>query len=97
MNSLIREETYILYLGTERFTLSIQELVWGLEPWPEKFRVQIPGTNGRKSTLVYGSTVREAAEKAAEYLSMFGVAHTPLMGQPEMRSMPRSDSFRTSD
>ena len=42
MATMIKEEKYMLYLGTEEHVLRVQELVWGLEPWPEKFRALLP-------------------------------------------------------
>jgi hypothetical protein len=78
MATMIKEETYILYIGTEEYVLRVQELLWGLEPWPERFRVQIPASAERKATTVYGSTGRDAAERAMEYLSCFSAARTCL-------------------
>jgi len=87
MNSLIRNESYSLYSGTERFELTVQELVWGLEPWPEKFRVQVPESNGRDATSVYGATSREAVEAAVEYLASACVARSPLVPHPATKRL----------
>jgi hypothetical protein len=71
----IKEEKYI---GAEEHVLRVQELLGGLEPWPERFRAQIPASGERKATTVYGSTGREAAERPTEYLSYFSGARTLL-------------------
>lgn len=68
MSYLVKEEHYVVCDGTEKLTLRVEELVWGYEPWPGKFRVQIRGSNGRNMASVYGQTSREAAETAAECL-----------------------------
>lgn len=78
MATMIKEETYIVYTGTEEHVLRVQELLGGLEPWPEKFRTQIPASAGRQATTVYGSTGREVVELATDYLSKFSVARTRL-------------------
>ena len=78
MATMIKEERYILYVGTEEYVLRVQELLWGLEPWPERFRAQIPRSGDMNATTVYGSTGREVAERATEYLSYFSGARTCL-------------------
>jgi hypothetical protein len=78
MATMIREERYILYLDTQEHVLRVQELVWGLEPWPEKFRALLPLSREWTATTVYGSTSREAAERAMEYLSLHSVPCTRL-------------------
>lgn len=78
MATMIKEERYIVYMGTEEHVLSVQELLGGLEPWPERFRTQIPPSAERQGTTVYGSTGREVVELATEYLSKFSVARTRL-------------------
>jgi hypothetical protein len=78
MATIIKEERYIVYIGTEERVLRVQELLGGLEPWPEKFRTQIPASAERQATTVYGSTGREVVERATEFLSKFSVARTRL-------------------
>jgi len=75
---MIKEEKYIVYIGTEEYELRVQELLWGSEPWPERFRAQIPASAERKATTLFGSTGREAAERATEYLSCYSSVHTRL-------------------
>lgn len=84
MATMIKEERYIVYLGTEEYVLRVQELLGGLEPWPDRFRAQIPASAERNATTVYGSTGREVAERATEYLSYFSRAST-LLGDPRAR------------
>ena len=78
MATMIKEEKYILYVGTEECVLGVQELLWGSEPWPERFRAQIPASAERKTTTVYGSTGSEASERATEYLTCHSGARTRL-------------------
>ena len=73
MATMINEEKYILYIGTEEHVLRVQELLWGLEPWPEKFRALLPASREWTATAVYGSSGREAAERAMEFLSSYSV------------------------
>jgi len=75
---IIKEEKYILLIESKEYVLRVQELLWGLEPWPEKFRAQITASAERKATTVYGSTGREVAEQARKYLSCFSGARTWL-------------------
>jgi hypothetical protein len=77
MATMIREERYILNLDTEEHVLRVQELVWGLEPWPEKFRALLPASRRWMATMVYGSSGREAVERAMEYLSLYSVPCNP--------------------
>jgi phenylacetate-coenzyme A ligase PaaK-like adenylate-forming protein len=77
MATVIREEKYILYLATEEHILRVQELVWGLEPWPEKFRALLPESPRWTATMVYGSSGREAVGQAMEYLSLYSVPCIP--------------------
>jgi hypothetical protein len=70
MATMIREDKYILYVGTEEYVLPVQELLLGLEPWPERFRALLPASKEWTATTVYGSSGREAAERAMEYLSL---------------------------
>ena len=69
MATMLKEEKYMLQIAYEEHVLQVQELVWGSESWPEKFRVQLPTSNGKKTTTIYGTTSREVVEVAAEYLS----------------------------
>ncbi len=78
MATMIKEEMYVVYVGTEEYVLHVQELVWGLEPWPERFRAQLPMSSDWTATVVYGSTGREAAERATQYLSCVTAARTRL-------------------
>jgi hypothetical protein len=75
---MIKEEKYVVYLDTGEYELRVQELLWGLEPWPEKFRARITASAERNATTVYGSTGREVAERATEYLSCFSGTRTWL-------------------
>jgi hypothetical protein len=82
MTMMIKEEKYILYLDTEEHVLRVQELVWGLEAWPEKFRALLPPSRRWTATMVYGSSGREAVERAMEYMSLYSVPCIPR-GHPK--------------
>ena len=69
MGDLIREERYLFFVGTKEHVLCVQELVWGLTTWPERFRICVPAAYTRDSKKFYGTTAREAVERAIEYLS----------------------------
>ena len=79
MAAMVKEEWYIVYVGTAEHRLRAQELLWGLEPWPERFRIVLPASREWASTTIYGSTGREAAERAVEYLSRFLGARARLI------------------
>ena len=74
MATLIREERYILRSGTEENILRVQELVWGSESWPERFRVELPAAHGHKPAKFYGTSAREVVELAADFLASAGPA-----------------------
>ena len=79
MATMIKEQRYIVYIGTEEHVLRVQELLWGLESWPERFRVLLPTSREWTATTIYGSTARETAERAMEYLSCFLGARARLI------------------
>lgn len=79
MTELVREERYIFSVGTEEHVLDVQELVWGAAEWPEKFRVALPGSCTREGEEFYGTTAREAAERAIEHLTAPVCAAKPLV------------------
>jgi hypothetical protein len=66
--TVIREERYLVDIGAEQFVLRVQEEISGCAFWPGKFRVQIPGTQDRRLTTVYGATALEAVENAILHL-----------------------------
>jgi hypothetical protein len=78
MAAMIKEERYIVYIGTEEHVMRVQELLWGLDSWPERFRVLLPASKESTATTIYGSTGREAAERATEFLSRLASAHNRL-------------------
>lgn len=78
MPTTIRETRYIVYIGLEEHVLRVQELLGGLEPWPARFRTQIPASAEREATTLYGATEKEVVERATEFLSKFAVARTRL-------------------
>jgi hypothetical protein len=51
---MIKEEKYIIYIyiGIKKHVLRVQEILWGLEPWPERFRPQISASSERKANTV---------------------------------------------
>lgn len=69
MGDLIKEERCVFFVGTKEHVLRVEELVWGSTTWPERFRVRVPAARTRNSRKFYGTTAREAVERAIEYLS----------------------------
>lgn len=69
MVTLVREERFIVLIGAEEVILRVQELVSGLELWPQRCRVQIPASHTRGALTCYGATPQEVAERAAKELS----------------------------
>jgi phenylacetate-coenzyme A ligase PaaK-like adenylate-forming protein len=69
MANLIREERYILQMGTEEHILRVQELVLGAETWPERFRIKMPASHTREAKTFYGATSDEVVRRAVEFLS----------------------------
>jgi hypothetical protein len=68
MAAMIKEERYVVYIGDKKHVLHVQELLWGLGPWPERFRAEIPQYAESKAVTVYGCTEREVAERVVEHL-----------------------------
>jgi hypothetical protein len=77
MATMVKEERYIFRLHGAEHELRVQELVWGSEVWPERFRVELPAPDDREAVAFYGATGREAVERAAEYLLCLGHAQIP--------------------
>ncbi len=75
MNTLIKEEQYIMCIGADKYSLRVQEFIWGSEPWPERFRALICAPDNSGAFPVYGSTSGEAVEAAAEYLVSLELGH----------------------
>jgi len=69
MGDLIKEERYVFFVGTTEHVLRVEELVWGSTTWPERFRVHVSAVRTRDGRKFYGTTAREALERAIEYLS----------------------------
>jgi hypothetical protein len=69
MESLIREERYIVFDGGNEYVLRVQEIMSGTVIWPGKLRVEIAASADRAAAKFYGATVSEVVEKAANYLS----------------------------
>ncbi len=69
MAELIKEERFLFFVGTKEHVLRVQELLWGSTAWPERFRIHVHGSYRRDAQNFYGTTAREAVERAIEYLS----------------------------
>jgi hypothetical protein len=76
---LIKQERFICYLGMEQQVLRVDELISGSEQWPERFRSLLAASHTREAKTIYGSTAREAAERAVVYLSL---SPSALVGNP---------------
>jgi len=69
MAELIREERYIFLSGNDQHVIRVQELISGSAGWPDRFRVHVPASHMLKAKKFYGTTARETAERAIEYLT----------------------------
>jgi len=69
MGNLIREERYVFQLGTEEHILRVEELIRGVERWPDRCRIRLAASHRRKAKTFYSATPREVVELATEYLS----------------------------
>lgn len=69
VDSLIREERFILRLGAEEHILRIQERLAGSDIWPKPFRVLLPAQRTRPARRFYGASCLEVAAQAAAYLT----------------------------
>jgi hypothetical protein len=78
MAAMIKEDRYIVYIGDKKHVLHVQELLWGMGPWPERFRAQIPPSAKRKEVTVYRCTEREVAERVMEHLRQLPGARNEL-------------------
>jgi hypothetical protein len=77
MRELLKEERYVFFFGTKEHVLCVQELLWGSTAWPEKFRIHLHASYNRDGKNFYGTTAREAVERAIEYLSSSVHGATP--------------------
>ena len=68
MTDLLREERYILLVGTTEHVLRVQESIWASTAWPARFRIQVPTSSTREGKKIYGATAREALAAAVDYL-----------------------------
>jgi len=80
MATMIKEEQYIICIGAEEHVIRVQELLWGSEAWPERFRARISQSMERLAITVYGSSGREVAERPVERLSHFSCEDNRLSG-----------------
>lgn len=79
MDPLLKAERYISQIGTTETFARIEELIRGMECWPEKFRTHVTATHDHAAKTVYGSTAREAVEKAVEYISLAMSVTNPIV------------------
>jgi hypothetical protein len=68
MFTLTKEHRYLLYTKLDTLVLRIEEYISGVAPWPDKYRIQMPASSGRRAKTFYGSTSREVAELAAGFI-----------------------------
>lgn len=69
MASLIKEERYICHIGTEEHILRVQQLVYGEEPWPQRYRLDLPASSARPARRFYAADPIRVAKQAVKYLS----------------------------
>jgi hypothetical protein len=78
MSLIIKEERHVLYFGLEEHVLRVPQLISSSESRPQSFRVLIPASIDMKAASVYGSTAREAVERALAHLTFYSGASTWL-------------------
>jgi hypothetical protein len=68
LNTILREERYIIFVGSQELVLRIQEFLSGTESWPGRFRLNLPASDSYKARTFYGGSSFEVAREAVEYL-----------------------------
>jgi hypothetical protein len=68
MPSHVREERFLIQIGTTDDALRVQELLDESQVWPQRFRVQIAASETRAARQFYGATSLDVLADAAEYL-----------------------------
>ena len=68
METIIKEERYIVRVGYEEHVLRVQELVSGPDYWHNPFRVQLEASARREARTIFGADSREVVEKATDYI-----------------------------
>lgn len=68
MDTILREERYIVFVNTQEHVFRIHELVSGPESWPNPFRLVLPASHSYKSRTFYGHSSADVAQEAAQYI-----------------------------
>jgi len=69
METVIKEERYILQIGSYEHILRVQELLNGVAPWPDRFRVQLVASHAHPGKTIYAASAEETVMLAATYLA----------------------------
>jgi hypothetical protein len=69
MVALIKEERYLVRIGSNEYVLRAQQLISGDEVWPDKWQVDIAASTGIQPKRFYGQTSMQVAAKAAKHLA----------------------------
>ena len=70
MAALIKEERYLVRIGSQEYVLRPQRLVSGDEVWPGRWQIDVSASPGIQAKRFYGQTSLQAAAKAAKHLAM---------------------------
>jgi len=69
METVIKEERYILQIGCHEHVLRVQELLNGVAPWPDRFRVHLVASHSHPGKTIYAASAEETVKLAATYLA----------------------------
>ena len=69
MATLIKEERYLVRIGSHEYVLRPQLLLSGNEVWPERWLVDVAASSEIQPRRFYGKTSLQVAAKAARHLA----------------------------
>jgi hypothetical protein len=69
MVALIKEERYLVRIGSNEYVLRPQLLISGDEVWPDRWQVDVAASPGIQPKRFYAETSMQVAAKAAKHLA----------------------------
>jgi hypothetical protein len=69
MVALIKEERYLVRIGSKEYVLRPQQLISGDEVWPDTWQLDVTASPGIQPKRFYGETSMQVAAKAAKHLA----------------------------
>jgi phenylacetate-coenzyme A ligase PaaK-like adenylate-forming protein len=70
MVALIKEERYLVRIGSNEFVLRPRLLISGNEVWPDRWQVDVAESAGIQAKRFYGETSMQVAARAAKHLAL---------------------------